>query len=33
MLFRIQNARKPDTRARKIEAFIGMLNRGATIHP
>ncbi|WP_249173366.1 YdeI/OmpD-associated family protein [Burkholderia dolosa] len=33
MLLRIQNASKPDTRARKIEAFIGMLNRGATIHP
>ncbi|MBR8460445.1 YdeI/OmpD-associated family protein [Burkholderia dolosa] len=33
MLFRIQNASKPDTRARKIEAFIGMLNRGAAIHP
>ena len=33
ILFRIQNAKKPETRARKIEEFIGMLNRGETIHP
>lgn len=33
ILFRIQNAKKPGTRARKIEEFIGMLNRGETIHP
>jgi len=33
ILFRIQNAKKPATRARKIEEFIGMLNRGETIHP
>ena len=28
ILFRIQNAKKPTTRARNIEEFIGMLNRG-----
>jgi uncharacterized protein YdeI (YjbR/CyaY-like superfamily) len=33
ILFRIQNAKKPETRARKIEEFIGMLSRGETIHP
>ncbi|VVD99705.1 bacteriocin-protection protein [Pandoraea eparura] len=33
ILFRIQNAKKPETRARKIQEFIGMLNRGETLHP
>ncbi|VWB89935.1 YdeI/OmpD-associated family protein [Burkholderia lata] len=33
ILFRIQNAKKPETRARKIGEFIDMLNRGETIHP
>ncbi|RDV00897.1 YdeI/OmpD-associated family protein [Trinickia dinghuensis] len=33
ILFRIQNAKKPETRVRKIEEFIGMLSRGETIHP
>ena len=33
ILFRIQNAKKPATRVRKIEEFIGMLDRGETIHP
>lgn len=33
ILFRIQNAKKPATRARKIEEFVGMLTRGETIHP
>lgn len=33
ILFRIQNAKKPATRARKIAEFIDMLNRGETIHP
>ena len=33
ILFRIENAKKPETRARKIEEFIGMLSRGETIHP
>jgi uncharacterized protein YdeI (YjbR/CyaY-like superfamily) len=33
ILFRIQNAKKPATRARKIEEFIVRLNRGEAIHP
>ncbi|VWC78626.1 YdeI/OmpD-associated family protein [Burkholderia contaminans] len=33
ILFRIQNAKKPETRARKIGEFIDMLNRSETIHP
>ncbi len=33
ILFRIQNAKTPATRRRRIEEFIGMLNRGETIHP
>ena len=32
ILFRIQNAKKPETRARKIKEFVGMLNRGETFH-
>jgi uncharacterized protein YdeI (YjbR/CyaY-like superfamily) len=33
ILFRIQNAKKPATRVRKIEEFIGMLNRGELLYP
>lgn len=33
ILFRIQHAKRPATRARKIQEFIGMLDRGETIHP
>lgn len=33
ILFRIQNAKKPETRARKIEEFVNMLNRGETFYP
>jgi uncharacterized protein YdeI (YjbR/CyaY-like superfamily) len=33
ILFRIQNAKKPETRARKIEEFVDMLSRGATFYP
>ena len=33
ILFRIQNAKKPETRARKIAEFVDMLNRGETLHP
>ncbi|WP_284332574.1 YdeI/OmpD-associated family protein [Dyella flagellata] len=33
ILFRIQNAKKPATRARKIEEFVDMLKRGETFHP
>ena len=32
VLYRIQEAKKPETRARRIEKFIGMLNRGEKIH-
>ena len=30
---RIQDAKKPETRARRIEKFVAMLSRGETIHP
>lgn len=33
ILFRIQTARKPETRARKIREFVDMLSRGMTLHP
>ncbi|MBB1630209.1 YdeI family protein [Cupriavidus sp. UME77] len=33
ILFRVQNAKKPETRARKIEEFVNMLNRGETFYP
>jgi uncharacterized protein YdeI (YjbR/CyaY-like superfamily) len=33
LLFRIQAAKKPETRARKIREFIAMLERGEKIHP
>ena len=32
ILFRIHNAKKPETRARKIRAFVEMLERGEKIH-
>ncbi len=32
ILYRIGAARKPETRARKIAAFIAMLERGETVH-
>jgi uncharacterized protein YdeI (YjbR/CyaY-like superfamily) len=32
ILYRIQDAKKPETRARRIEKFIGMLERGETVH-
>ncbi|MFP6562423.1 YdeI family protein [Paraburkholderia sp. B3] len=32
ILFRVQNAKKPETRARKIEEFVDMLNRGETFY-
>jgi len=32
ILFRLQNAKKPETRARKIEEFVNMLNRGETFY-
>jgi uncharacterized protein YdeI (YjbR/CyaY-like superfamily) len=33
ILFRIQNVKRADTRARKISQFIDMLSRGEKIHP
>ncbi|HSU83397.1 MAG TPA: YdeI/OmpD-associated family protein [Thermoanaerobaculia bacterium] len=33
ILYRIQDAKKPETRARRIETFIGMLKRGEKVHP
>lgn len=33
ILFRIQTAVKPETRARRIEQFVAMLERGETLHP
>jgi len=32
VLYRIQEAKKPETRARRIEKFIGMLNRHEKVH-
>ncbi|MGH7605093.1 MAG: YdeI/OmpD-associated family protein [Gemmatimonadaceae bacterium] len=32
ILWRIQTAKKPETRARRIEAFIAMLEKGETLH-
>jgi len=32
ILYRIETAKKPETRARKIATFIGMLERGETVH-
>lgn len=33
ILYRLQTARKPETRARRIETFVAMLSAGQTIHP
>jgi len=33
ILYRIQEPKKPETRARRIEKFIGMLERGEKVHP
>ena len=33
ILYRIQSAKKIETRARRIEQFVEMLARGETIHP
>ncbi len=32
ILYRIHDAKKPETRARRIEKFVGMLERGEKIH-
>jgi uncharacterized protein YdeI (YjbR/CyaY-like superfamily) len=33
VLHRIQTAKRPETRARRIEKFVAMLARGEKIHP
>ncbi len=33
ILYRLQSAKKPETRAKRIETFIDMLARGEKIHP
>jgi uncharacterized protein YdeI (YjbR/CyaY-like superfamily) len=33
ILYRIDDAKKPETRARRIEKFVAMLNEGRTIYP
>ena len=33
VLYRVETAKKPDTRARRIEQLVAMLARGETIHP
>ncbi len=33
ILYRIQDAKKPETRARRIEKFVAMLNEGTTLYP
>lgn len=33
ILFRIQTAKKPETRTKKIRQFVEMLEKGQTIHP
>src|SRR5450631_2720123 len=33
VLYRIQRAKRPDTRARRIEAFVAMLGCGETVYP
>lgn len=33
VLYRIANAKRPDTRARRIEQYVAMLARGETLHP
>ncbi len=33
ILYRIQTAVKPETRARRIAEFVGMLKRRETLHP
>jgi uncharacterized protein YdeI (YjbR/CyaY-like superfamily) len=33
ILYRVENAKKPETRSRRIDQFVEMLARGETIHP
>lgn len=32
ILYRVQDAKRPETRARRIERFVAMLERGETLH-
>jgi uncharacterized protein YdeI (YjbR/CyaY-like superfamily) len=32
ILYRLHDAKRPETRARRLEQFVGMLKRGETIH-
>jgi uncharacterized protein YdeI (YjbR/CyaY-like superfamily) len=33
ILYRIHEAKRPETRARRIDQFVAMLARGETVHP
>jgi len=33
VLYRVHNAKRPETRARRIEQFVAMLARGETVYP
>jgi uncharacterized protein YdeI (YjbR/CyaY-like superfamily) len=33
VLYRVQSLKRPESRARRIEQYVGMLARGETIHP
>jgi uncharacterized protein YdeI (YjbR/CyaY-like superfamily) len=33
ILYRLQDAKRPETRARRLEKFVGMLERGEKLHP
>ena len=33
ILYRLQDAKRPETRARRLEKFVAMLEAGETIHP
>jgi uncharacterized protein YdeI (YjbR/CyaY-like superfamily) len=33
ILYRLQQAKRPETRARRLETFVAMLEAGETIHP
>lgn len=32
ILYRIHNAKRPNTKAKRIDEFVAMLSRGETIH-
>jgi uncharacterized protein YdeI (YjbR/CyaY-like superfamily) len=33
LLYRLQEAKRPETRARRLEQYLGMLREGRTLHP